>query len=390
MNEKREVIVVGAGPAGAITATMLAKMNHDVLLLDKSTFPREKICGDAVSAQVFELLDNIGLGEKIRETLAAGLFYPLSSMRLISPRGYQQTYTLSNSKHNFSAAVAPRIHFDTLIQKQAIQAGAEFRQAKVESPLIENNRVTGINIIDDRGLKKVVKSAVVIGADGVVSNLARILRRGRRHSKKHRALALRAYAANFEIYSHEVEFYIYEEILPGYAWIFPLGENKANIGLGMRLDHYHRQPRNLKKMLHHFLELPLIKKRLMKNFELTESAAWPLSFGSELNLPYAFEGALLVGDAGGFTSPLTGGGIHRSLLSGQLAAEILHEALNKGNLTLNTLAHYEVLCRKELLNSLRLTHHLANLLLQFPFLVDFFVKSSRQDNLLTRIFAKKL
>jgi menaquinone-9 beta-reductase len=390
MIEKREIIVAGAGPAGAITAILLAEMKHDVLLLDKSDFPREKICGDAVSAPVFELLNDIGLGEKIRAALANGSFYPLSCMRLISPHGYQQTYPLNKSNNDFSAAVAPRIHFDTMIQQQAIKAGAEFRQARVEGPLIEQNRVVGVRIGDDQGSKSVIKSAVVVGADGVASNLARVLRQGKRQSKKHRALALRAYAADIEIYPHEVEFYIYKNILPGYAWIFPLGDKKANIGLGMRLDHYRRQPRNLKIMLNHFLELPLIKKRLHNNFKLQEIAAWPLSFGSELNIPYAFEGALLVGDAGGFISPLTGGGIHRSLLSGKLAAEVLHGALTKGDFSLKTLAYYETLCKTKLLKSLRQTYHLANLLLQFPFLVDLFVSSSQRDNPLTRIFAKKL
>jgi menaquinone-9 beta-reductase len=388
MKSEREVIIAGAGPAGAFTAALLAAQKHDVLLLDKEQFPREKICGDAVSADVLELLIIAGMEEKIRTAFNRGNFYPLHYMRLISPHGYQKTYPLSRSANEFSACVVPRIYFDSLIQQQAIEAGAEFHQAKVKAPLIENNRVVGVKICDAHGVSKEIRSEIVVGADGVASTLAHALRKGHQRSYTHRAIALRAYAENIELYPNEVEFFIYEGILPGYAWIFPVGENRANIGLGMRLDHYHRKPRNLKAMLDQFLKLPLVNKRLKKDFKLENIATWPLNFGSQKNLQYSFDGAMLVGDAGGFISPLTGGGIHRSLLSGQLAAEIIHDALQKGDTSLTGLKPYEIRCRNQLLKSLRQTYYLTNLLLRFPFLVDIFVNRCKKENPLTRIIIK--
>jgi len=384
-----EVVVVGSGPAGAFTAALLAGKNHDVLLLDKDDFPRDKICGDALPAKALELLYTAGMGEAIDAAFKNGNIYPLKSMRLVSPKGHQRSYPLIKSAGGYSAAVAPRIFFDALIREEAIRAGAKVHRAAVEKPIIENNMVAGVKVSNGQESLE-IRAKVVIGADGVASNLARALRGRERHTRCHRAIAIRAYADNIELYPQEVEFYIYDHILPGYAWIFPLSDNRANIGLGMRLDHFRSEPRNLKKMLDLFLNLPLIKPRLKPGFKLENIASWPLNFGSQKGLQYAFPGALLVGDAGGFISPLTGGGINRSLLSGQLAAEVVHQALVKGDLSLNTLAQYEMFCRKKLLKSLRKKHTLANTLFLFPGLVDLFVHHLNDHNPLAKAFTSKL
>ena len=384
-----DVIVVGSGPAGAYTAALLARKNHDVLLLDKDDFPRDKICGDALPAEALELLYNAGMGEAIDAAVKSGKIYPLSNMRLVSPKGHQRSYPLIKSAGGYSAAVAPRIFFDALIREEAIRAGAKFHRATVEKPIIENNLVTGVKVSNGQE-SSVIRAKVVIGADGVASNLARALRGRDRHTRCHRAIAIRAYADNIELYPQEVEFYIYDRILPGYAWIFPISDNRANIGLGMRLDHFHSEPRNLKKMLDLFLNLPLIKPRLKPGFKLESIASWPLNFGSQKGLQYAFPGALLVGDAGGFISPLTGGGISRSLLSGQLAAEVVHQALVKDDPSLSTLAQYEMFCRKKLLKSLRKKYSLTNTLFRFPSLVDLFVHHLSDHNLLAKSFTSKL
>ena len=384
-----DVVVVGSGPAGAYTAALLAGKNHDVLLVDKDDFPRDKVCGDALPAEALELLYNAGMGEAIDAAIASDKIYPLNHMRLVSPKGYQRTYPLTKSAGGFKASVAPRFFFDALIREEAIRAGAKFHKATVEKPNIEKGLVTGVKVNNGQESAE-IRAKVIIGADGVSSNLARALRRGIRHTRSHRAIALRAYAENIELYPQEVEFYIYDSILPGYAWIFPLAENRANIGLGMRLDHFHSEPRNLKKMLDLFLSLPLIKPRLKPGFKLENIASWPLNFGSQKGLQYAFSGALLVGDAGGFVSPLTGGGISRSLLSGQLAAEVVHQALLKDDPSLNTLVLYEKFCREELLKSLRKKYYLTNTLFRFPGLVDFFVHHFNDKNPLARAFTGKL
>ena len=102
------------------------------------------------------------------------------------------------------------------------------------------------------------------------------------HVDKHRAVALRAYIKGLELYPHEVEFFLYDEILPGYAWIFPAGDDVANIGLGMRLDRFRKLKKNLKKMLQDFLEMPAIRERMANGTDVRDVAIWQLNFGFPL------------------------------------------------------------------------------------------------------------
>ena len=119
----------------------------------------------------------------------------------------------------------------------------------VKAPLIEDGRVVGVQA-QVNGDVQDIRSKVVVGADGVTSAITRALRpKEKQHVDSHRAVALRAYIHDIEENPHEVEFYLYDEILPGYAWIFPAGKNTANIGLGMRLDVFRSDDYNLKEML---------------------------------------------------------------------------------------------------------------------------------------------
>lgn len=389
MQKEREVIVVGAGPSGALTATLLAQHGHDVLLLDKHEFPRVKTCGDAVPSQAIDILREAGMEAKVEAAVSRDEFYPLTQMRLVSPKGYQTISLLRKSENGSNSYVAPRLYFDALIQLHAIEAGAEFRQVKVEEPLIENGRVVGVKARNHNGLEN-IRARIIVGADGVASVIARTLRTKVRHVDAHRALALRAYVEGIEINPHEIEFYLYQNILPGYAWIFPRGNGLANIGLGMRLDHYRKKPLRLKAMLEEFLAMPVITKRLKNGWKIRDIASWPLNFGSQKDLSYSFDGALLVGDAAGFINPLTGGGIHRSLISGQLAAQVIQKALHSGDTTLTGLQQYEELCKDSLLGDLRRAYHMQKLLLRFPFLIDIFIKYFQGNNSLVNTLLTKL
>jgi len=388
MKDEREIIVIGAGPAGSITAAMLARQGHDVLLLDKEKFPRDKPCGDAVTAQAIAILQEAGMQEKINSAISSGVFCPFKNMRLLSPRGHEVIIPLDKNENVSSSYISPRFYFDALIQQYAIEMGAEFRQARVAEPLIENGLARGVKICKDRTIEN-IRSKIIVGADGASSVVARKLRGEVRHVSKHRALALRAYIDKIELYPQEIEFYLHRNILPGYAWIFPMGKNSANIGLGMRLDHYLNRPRKLKAMLKDFLAMPDINKRLKQGWQLSNIAAWPLNFGSQKHLQYSFDGAILVGDAAGFINPLTGGGINKSLLSGQLGAGVIHKALQDGDVSLAGLKKYEETCISLLLNSLRRSYSLQKLLYYFPFMIDLIAFYWQKNNSLARTLIEK-
>jgi flavin-dependent dehydrogenase len=210
------------------------------------------------------------------------------------------------------------------------------------------------------------------------------------HNDGHRAVAVRAYIEDLELYPNEVEFYLYKEFLPGYGWIFPVGDNLANIGLGMRLDQFRTLKKNLKKMLRDFLDVPQIKERLSRGGVIRDVAIWQLNFGSQKHLQHAYDGALLIGDAAGFINPLTGGGIHNALISAELAAQTIDEAFQKGDVSREGLISYETRCHDIMWEGMRYSYFLQKWLLRFPPLIDFLMKRTNQDSGLARTFLAKL
>lgn len=385
-----DVIVAGAGPSGAAAAIELAQLGRHVLLVDREEFPRDKICGDGVGVAVMSALYDLGLADEIAQAEQRGEFYPLDYLRLVSPNGYVVRAEFHDGAHGEKTYVAPRLYFDSLIQKQAIATGAEFMVADVKQPLVEDGQVVGI-LAQRNGSPEAFRARAVIGADGTTSAIMRHLRpQAQQHVDEHRAVALRAYIEDLEILPHELEFYLYDDILPGYAWVFPAGDNLANIGLGMRLDKFRGLKRNLKTMLRQFLDMPAIKVRLKRGGDMHSVAVWQLNFGSQENLQHTFDGALLIGDAAGFINPLTGGGIHNGLISAHLAAETIDEALRKGDTSRAGLSNYERRIEQELWRNMRKSFFYQRLLMNYPGIVDRLIRIAGQHSGIAKIFISKL
>ena len=390
MENDRDVIIAGAGPAGATAAIFLAQQGYDVLLLDRHQFPRDKTCGDAVPAGAIELLNHLGMADKIAGAVARGELYPLEGMLLVSPKGYTLEAPFNKGKEGSDSYVAPRIYFDALIQQHAVDSKAEFRQMQVMGPLMENGRVAGVRV-KANGSSQDIRAKVVIGADGVTSTIARTLRpKTNQHVDEHRAVALRAYIEDIEEMPGMVEFYMYDEILPGYAWIFPTGTGQANIGLGMRLDKFRAKKQSLEALLDRFLAMPAIKKRLKHGGKLRDVATWQLNFGSQKNLQHVFDGAILTGDAAGFINPLTGGGIHNALVSAKLAARTAHEALQRGDTSRSAMQIYEQRCHEAMWDSMKRSYRFQTQFMRFPFMIDFLIKRMKASSGLAQTFLTKL
>lgn len=387
---EHDVIVVGAGPGGSTTATALAQQGHDVLLIDRHTFPRDKICGDAISQECIRIMTKLGMASKIEEAVARGEFYRLDGMRLIGPSGRVLRTEFHHGPDGQASYVSPRVYFDAVIQQHAVESGAAFLQAEVKEPIIESGRVVGVLARED-GEIKAYRSRVVVGADGVTSTIMRALRpETAQHNDKHRAVALRAYIEGIELHPHEVEFFLYDEILPGYAWIFPAGDGIANIGLGMRLDRFRGLKKNLKTMLQDFLKMPAIRERLTNGGHVRDVATWQLNFGSQKQLQHAFDGALLVGDAAGFINPLTGGGIENALISGTLAADTVDEALRSDDTTRERLKVYESRCEEAMWSGMRKSYLYQRVLLNYPNVVDVLIRYLGRHGGVAKTFLSKL
>lgn len=381
---ERDVIVVGAGPAGSVAAMALAQKGYDVLVLDRQAFPRDKTCGDAVPAGAIDLLYSLGMEEKIR----AANFYRIDKIRLVSPKGHTMDADLEEQHHKAKSAIVPRLRFDVLLQQHAIDSGATFQVAQVKEPIVEDGQVRGVRARLNGALSE-IRAPLVIGADGVTSVIARALRPDE-HEDGHRAVALRAYVEDIEELPHEVEFYLYDEILPGYAWIFPTAEGQANVGLGMRLDIFREEGHNLKRLLDRFLEMPEVRKRLRPGAKVRDVASWQLNFGSQRNVQRAYDGAMLVGDAAGLINPLTGGGISNAVTSAWLAAATAHQAFLKGDFGRESLRIYEQYCRQRLWPSMRRSFFLQRLIGVIPWAIDLLIKRGESDNEFAQTFMTKL
>lgn len=389
-DHEHDVIVVGAGPGGATAATILAQKGYDVLLLDRYAFPRDKVCGDAVPVGAIETLQRFGMGDAIKAAEARGHIYPLKHMMIVSPRRYEMTADFAGGPNGAESYVAPRVHFDAIIQQHAVKSGVEFCVAQAKEPIVENGRVRGIRA-KINGKTEDLYAKMVIGADGVTSVVTRHLRdKPAQHKDYHRAVALRAYIEGMEEIDRTVEFYLYKEILPGYAWIFPTGNQGANIGLGMRLDIFRKVKGNLNKLLEQFLEFPDIKARLQPGWQLRDVATWQLNFGSQKQLQHAYNGALLVGDAAGFINPLTGGGIHNAIISAEIAAETIDEAIKAKDTSRDFLKVYETRCHDAMWSSMWRSYTMQRTFMRFPIIVDFLVGRMKENSALAQTFLSKL
>ncbi len=380
---EREVIVVGAGPSGSAAATAMAQRGRDVLLIDRARFPRDKTCGDGIPASAIEILYSLGMKDKV----LASNFYEIQHVMLSSPSGHILEAPIKHGEKGSHTYVIPRMLLDALIQGHAVESGASFLEGQVTGPIIEDGRVIGVKVKND-GTEEEIQAKVVIGADGVTSSIARELRPDKQEDR-HRAVALRAYIEDIEELPRVAEFYLYNEILPGYAWIFPLGEGRANIGLGMRLDKYRKANRSLEELLDVFLNMPAIKSRLKQGGKIENVSVWQLNFGSQ-DMQRAYDGAILIGDAAGLINPLTGGGITNGVQSAVIAADVVDKAFSTGDFSIEVLKEYEQRLNDRLRPGMRRSYLIQRSLIYFPSWVDWIVRWGGSNSMVAKTFIEKL
>ena len=317
---RTDVLVVGAGPAGASAAAWSARLGLSVVLTDAAVFPRDKTCGDGLTPRAIGELARLGLEDWVRgHTVNRGL----------RANGFGQELLLpwpGGSLPDYGSAV-PRTEFDAKIRQTAVDAGAHAldgaRAVDVERD--GAGRVTAVlfSLGKDRQPHRIECTRLVV-ADGVRSPLGRVLGRTW-HRDTVYGVAGRSYVKSGRsddpwISSHLELRGEDDEILPGYGWIFPLGDGEVNLGVGALATA--KRPANLQI------------RPLMEHYARARRTEWDLS--SELRLPTsallpmggAVSGVagpnwILVGDAAACVNPLNGEGIDYGLETGRLGAELL-------------------------------------------------------------------
>ncbi len=340
-----DIIVVGGGPSGSSTAINSARNGFKVLLLEKTTFPRDKICGDGVSGKSVRLLRELGLIEEIEKNEHA----KMSGVIFSSPKGEVLEVEAPDKNEKEPAGyVVRRYVLDNIIfqaAKREENVDVKENHAVVDV-IVENGKAVGVKAKDKEGKVHEFRAKIIVGADGASSIVATKLG-AEKIEPEHHVVAVRTYYEGVEGMTDKIELHFIEDVLPGYFWIFPLPNKRANIGVGMLTKEQRKKRVDLKKAVDVAINSPLLKERFKNAKPLGELKGWGLPLGSKRRKGYG-NGYLLVGDAASLIDPFTGEGIGNALYSGKLASQVIKEAFEKNDFSEETLKKYDELLREHL------------------------------------------
>ncbi len=326
--DEADVIVVGAGPAGSTTAYYLAQAGLDVLLLEKSRFPREKVCGDGLTPRGVKAL--VGMGISVREQDG---WVRNKGLRVIGAGKRMELPWPELSSYPDYGLVRPRTDLDEMLARRAQQAGARLLEGvTVTGPVLDDRtgRITGVTGKPAEADKeRTYASRVVVAADGNSSRLS-VAMGLRKRDDRPLGVAVRTY---YRTPRHDddyleswLDLWDGDRLLPGYGWIFGMGDGTSNVGLGLLNTSVAFGHTDYHAMLRKWLKgMPAAWGFTEENrTQPIRGAALPMGFN---RTPHYFNGLLLVGDAGGMVNPFNGEGIAYAMESAEILARTITQAL---------------------------------------------------------------
>ncbi len=325
-----DVIVVGAGPGGSATAHRLAQSGLDVLLLEKTGFPREKVCGDGLTPRAVKSLVDLGI-----DTSEQNGFIRNRGLRIIGGGMRLELPWPDLASYPDYGLVRPRLDFDELLARSAQQAGARLQEhTTVTGPVLdETDRVVGVTAkVGPDKVETTFRAPLVVAADGSSARLALSLGIQKRDDRP-MGVAVRRY---FESPRHDddmLESWLElrgedGSLLPGYGWVFGVGDGTSNVGLGILNTTNAWQKTDYKELLARWTGAMPGEWQFDEEHATgpVRGGALPMGFN---RTPHYSRGVLLVGDAGGAVNPFNGEGIAYAMESGLLAAEVAAQALSR-------------------------------------------------------------
>ena len=372
-----DVIVVGAGPAGSTAAALMARNGQRVLLVDKEHFPRDKVCGDAVSGKSLRILDRLGVTGRLIESDAVQSW----GVTFSAPSGDEVSIPFS-PQSDAPGFVCRRAVFDNLVFDAAQSAGAEIWQgSEVKGLLRDGDFVTGVNVARPDGQVVDVRAPLVVGADGAYPVVARELGVSKL-DHKHYVGAIRAYYEGVQGFNsgNYLEIHFVDEVIPGYFWIFPLPGGGANIGLGMLSEVIRKKRIRLKELLDQVVAHPRFAWRFDGAERIGKVRGWGLPLGSRPR-EMTGNGWMLLGDAASLIDPFSGEGIGNAVLSASLAANWSATAQKAGDFSQSMLSGYQSELLGLLRDELRVSYRMQQIG-RWKWLLSFVIrKASRSKDL---------
>jgi menaquinone-9 beta-reductase len=317
-----DVIVVGAGPGGSSAAYHLARAGLDVLVLEKSTFPREKVCGDGLTPRAVKQL--VGMGITLGPEDG---WFPNKGIRIIGGGVSIELDWPELSSYPGFGLVRTRCGFDEIVARAAQRAGARLAEGvTVTGPVIDEatGRIVGVTAGE-----RAYRARLVVAADGNSSRLS--LAMGlRKRDDRPLGVAIRTYYASprhdDDYLETWLELWDGSALLPGYGWIFGVGDGTSNVGLGLLNTSASFGNIDYRAMLRRWLASMPAEWGFAEENQVApvRGAALPMGFN---RTPHYTSGLLLVGDAGGMVNPFNGEGISCAMESGEIAAQVIVQAL---------------------------------------------------------------
>ncbi|GLU49225.1 geranylgeranyl reductase family protein [Nocardiopsis ansamitocini] len=345
-----DVIIVGAGPAGCTAAYYLAQAGVDVLLLEKTSFPREKVCGDGLTPRAVKQLTSMGVSYE------GDGWVKNHGLRIIGGGARLELPWPDLAEYPGIGLVRTRYDFDQILVNQAVKAGARLlERTTVTEPVIDerSNRIVGVAAKNSEGDRVHFRAPLVIAADGNSSRLS-VAMGVRKRDDRPMGVAVRTYFTSPRHDDDYLESWLElwdrsagkDVLLPGYGWIFGVGDGTSNVGLGILNSTASFGKVDYRELLRRWTQ------SMPEEWGFTEEnqqgkilgAALPMGFN---RTPHYARGLLLVGDAGGMVNPFNGEGIAYAMEAGHIAADVVAQALSRPTQQARerTLLRYPVILR---------------------------------------------
>jgi geranylgeranyl reductase family protein len=370
---KFDVIIVGAGPAGTATSISLQTSGLSVALLDKACFPRDKICGDALSVDVVNQLKILSpLLSREFETVDKVSSY---GVRIFSPDGNHIDIPFFYNGQKASGYISQRMNFDHFLVKHLTNVPNVTFVEKCEVFSVERKE-DFVQLETNMGT---FSADMVVGSDGAHSIIGKKLQ-NTKIDKNHYSAGLRVYYEGVTSFHPEnfIELHFFRDILPGYLWIFPLPDNRANVGIGMLSSVVSRKRINLREILDKLLSTD---ERFSNRFQFAKALETVKGFGLPLGSKQrqlSGDRFLLTGDAASLIDPFSGEGIANAIRSGRVAASHIVKCFQKKDFSGSFNLEYDGEIYRRMRKELQLSRRMQKLC-RYPFLLDFIVRKANHN-----------
>jgi geranylgeranyl reductase family protein len=379
METTYDIIICGAGPAGSTSALALGKSGLKVALVDKSTFPRDKICGDAVAPYVPAVLRTI-------DPAYEAAFNNLKDKEVVNVLRVVAPNTKAvDLKFPSPGAICTRASLDNFLFGQAAAIsnitpllGESVKDVQINEQGVEVELESGVTL----------NAKLVIGCDGAQGIISKKLT-DNKIDLKHNSAAVRAYYKNVKgIPAETFELHYLTDLMPGYFWIFPLPGGHANVGLGMLSETVSDKKINLRKELARIIETtPYLKERFEGAERIGPVKGYGLPLGSR-KVTVSGDRFMLCGDAASLIDPLSGEGIGQAIISGRYAGWHAQKCFEQNDFSSTIMLEYNKMVYDKLWTEHRIHYLTQCAISNRPWVINGFANIALRSKFMLGLFQK--